>query len=91
MKTHQHKRTILHVSDKIPGTDGAIVFGDYFQLTDVVDLIGRDHHRSEAEERVDALGSRKVPRVLAQNIECRKIQRSRVPEDRLPGLFGIVY
>ena len=61
----------------------AVVFRDHFQLHDVVDLVRGHHHRPEAEKRIDALGPRQIPRILAQNIERRQIQRSRVPEDRL--------
>ena len=81
MKPHQLKRLRSHVADEIAGTDAVVVLGNYFQAAYIGNLIGSDNYRTEAEERIDALRSGQIARVLAQDIERGQIQRRGVTEN----------
>src|SRR3954468_11685648 len=81
MKADQLVRAVMHVIYEVPRANTIVVPGDYFQLIDIRDFVRGDDHRPEGEERVDALRTRQITRVLAQHIQRGQIESSRIPED----------
>lgn len=79
----QIERRVLHVADEIARADLTVVFGNHFELGDIVDLVRCDDHGPEAEKRVDAFRSGQVARIFSEHIERGQIHGGGVAEDRV--------
>src|SRR5437867_13324695 len=52
------------------------------------DLIRRDRYRTEAEEGIEAVGARQVPRIFSKHIKRGEIERGHVAENHFADLAG---